>query len=254
MRVASINIWNVQGPAVRQHDLIRELEAVNPDVVLFQEVSFEKIGWPQSRTIANALGHRYEKFFYAGSWKARSEGLAISSRFPMLSTFSKPLPVGSDGMGRIVCGARLEYRSTLLDACTLHLAYPMSAGDERARQADVAKAFLLQMNKDFEERPLILGGDFNDIPDSRAVISFLSGHASLTDVFKSVPAKRRWTFSSANSYGEPALGLDRCIDYMLVSSQCRWAGAELFGTGPKFVSDHFGVYADIVVPHDDALH
>lgn len=252
MRIASLNIWNIRNPRSRWAvDLPNELRRIAPDVLLLQEISLEGVGQPQSRSIARQLGHKYERFFLAGSWQGRAEGLSIVSRYPIVRTFCAALPTGSDQMGRIVCGARLKFQDKELDVYTTHLAFPIESTSDRQRQALAAKEFILSINNSFSERPLIFTGDFNDQPCSPAVHEIVETMPTLLDVMGAAAGSQRVTFAAANPYVDSSLGADRCIDYMFVSSHWTVTKAELFGIGrgeSTIISDHYGISAEMSAP------
>ena len=147
MRVATWNIWNVQGEPMRwQRDVPSVLKACDADVLLLQEISPEPSGVPQSSRFAQILDMASERYFFAGLWRGREEGAAILTRFPMVQHMQHVLPDGADGMGRIVCGATLATPSGEVDVYTTHLSFPLSDSAGRYAQALDALAFMERAN------------------------------------------------------------------------------------------------------------
>ena len=245
MRLLSMNIWNTQGPTLRYREALPQvLAACEPDVILLQEVGFDGSVAPQSAYLAQHVGLYHERYFYAGDWQGREEGLAILSQYPIIEQYYQRLPDGGDGMGRIICGATITTNNGNVDVFTTHLAFPVSAHIERCTQADACISFMHKINPKLAVRPLLFGGDLNDVPGSKA-FCVVSSH--LRDAFTDWAPTKRWTFLARNPYAKSELVTNRCIDYIFLNTQVELIDAQLVGESPenKFASDHLGVLVDI---------
>ena len=244
--VASLNIWNLNGPDFRREVALPQfLRECDPNIVLLQEVSLIPNGRPQSVDLARFLNLPVERYYFAGTWQGREEGLAILSKFPVVSEYRLSLPTGTDGMGRAICGLTLDSPFGSLDVFTTHLAFPIDAGADRERQARACRSFIHQINPDFRQRPIIFGGDFNDQPGSATVGLFL-GDGVFVDSMAGIPAEARVTFALENPYTDPALHPGRCIDYVLHNSMLATVEARVAGAAvdARLVpSDHYAVLA-----------
>lgn len=244
--VASLNIWNIKGPDFRREVALPQfLRECNPDIVLLQEVSLMSDGRPQSVDLARILNLPVERYYFAGTWQGREEGLAILSRFPVVSEYRQILPMGADGMGRAICGLTLDSPFGSLDVFTTHLAFPIDAGADRELQARACLRFIHQINSDFSQRPIIFGGDFNDQPHS-TTLGLLLDDGVFLDSMAGSTAKARITFALENPYTDPGLHPGRCIDYvlhnaMLTTMEARVAGAAI--DAHLKPSDHYAVLA-----------
>jgi len=146
MTVVSINLLMVNettGP------IIEELQTADPDVILFQEYTFD---WHEA--IAAKLGNDYPYVTYDA--RDDSFGTAIYSRFPFVSKPENYLPLGSSPLPQI--RAVVEIGRSRIAIYNVHLLPPINYEyivETRLQFANLAR--LLS-----EERlPVILGGDFN---------------------------------------------------------------------------------------------
>src|SRR5208282_5249469 len=96
---------------------------------------------------------------------------------------------------------------------------------------------------------VIVCGDFNDTPDSPAIKTILDGDYALSDAFASCnPECQGHTFSSRNSYADPAPGEEGRIDYIFACGELRINGCEIVfdcRNGLDLVSDHFGLFCTL---------
>lgn len=245
MRVATWNIWNIQGdPARWQRSVPAILAECDADILLLQEISPDSAGIPQSSRLADALGMASERYFFAGEWRGREEGLAILSRFPMVRHVQRALSTGADGMGRVICGATLATPQGQVDVYTAHLAFPLSDRAGRHVQALEALAFITETSGPLFDRPVIFGGDLNDVPGSPAAQVFATS-GLLRDACANLSPAARRTFTSLNPLVQADLGPDRCIDYLFHTPRWVTSSVELFGreAGGAYGSDHLGIKA-----------
>jgi len=255
LRVATLNLWNEQGPHEARLRLAAEgLGALSPDVVALQEVRQSKTIPNQAATLAKALSmeHVYAR---AAEWGGGEEGLALLSRYPIVSHAAEPLP--SPDEGRAVLGARIAGPAGEFFAATTHLTYRLPDGAWRELEALAVDAFCRRLRGD---ALALLCGDLNAMADCDE-IRFLRGRATLAgrrtywqDAFERAGKGDGHTWSVRNPYTAPLrhLELDRRIDYVFVGP-VRRDGTGAVGEARVVLdspdaqgvwpSDHFGVLA-----------
>lgn len=247
MRIASLNIWNLQGSETRRQKYLPDhISKIDSDVILLQEVSIDKSFLPQSVSIASKCGYEYQLYFKAGEWKGREEGLAILSKFPIQSQYSRQLSTGIDNMGRIVCGAQIKLEdNSSLYVFNTHLAYPVDAEDDRVKQVIDICEFLNQIDFDNDDK-IILGGDFNDEPNSKVIQNLSKFRWKLVDAHGE--SCNEPTFSSKNPYADERLVVDRKIDHLFLRENINIKNAKIYDEKTlteHFSSDHYAISVDI---------
>lgn len=255
LRVVTLNLWNEQGPHESRLRLAAErLGELRPDVVALQEVRQSNAIPNQAATLAKALAmeHVYTR---AAEWGGGEEGLALLSRYPIVSHAAEPLP--SPDEGRAVLGARIAGPAGEFFAATTHLTYRLPDGAWREREVLAVDAFCRRLRGD--ALPLLCG-DFNAVADCDE-IRFLRGRSTLCgrraywqDAFERVGKGDGLTWAARNPYTAPLrhLELDRRIDYVfagpvrrdgtgaVIEARVVLDSPDAHGIWP---SDHFGVFA-----------
>ncbi|MEY4361213.1 MAG: hypothetical protein RL391_519 [Actinomycetota bacterium] len=259
MRVMTWNILRFENWAQRQSAIEVVIRETDPDVILLQEVATSE---KQSEHLAESLG--YHEFHTATTDPSSAHmGNAIVSRWPLRNPLDVRLP-GADG--------RPAYRSLLVAdvdtpwgswpvACT-HLDHRFDDSELRRRQVDAIADVVADRRGDpVKDRPLILGGDFNAVPDSDE-IRRLTGRTPtrqrglvFNDVWEQVGSGAGWTWSSDNPMLAEANWPNRRLDYLFVTwprpkSVGRPVAVRLAGVGTIGgiqPSDHYAVVADLRV-------
>ncbi len=242
LTVATLNIWHDMGDwPVRRPMVIRELAALDADIIGLQEV-LQNEGLPnQAEDIAQALGG-YDVHFVStdAPGQARRYGNAILSRLPVLARDEVRLRPLDDS--RTVAHVRVDFRGRPLDIFNTHLHWRQEGGAIRAEQIADLMAFI---DARPDSAPSLVIGDMN------AMISWPE--------FQPLLARYEDAWRLRNPTAEepttlvPSLhqGVAR-IDHVLVEKG-RFAvqEARLFGAEPDaagvFPSDHFGVMARLAV-------
>ena len=262
LRIATLNLWNVEGPYAARMALVRaELSRLEPDVVGLQEV-IDSPGRGLRQAAELAADHGYH-WVFAGE-KARERGHignAVLSRYPIVAHEARQLPHGDGELVRCAVRADLSLPEGTLHFFCTHFSYRLDESWKREAQALALDAFVRESPT---ELPRIVVGDLNAEPDSMEV-RFLTGKATLggrSTYYQDTAAviggaeptwARRNPFTAV--YGEG----DRRIDYVLVTHahpdrsglvrSARLAFHQPSSSG-LYPSDHFGVFAeiDIVAP------
>lgn len=266
-RVATLNIWNRQGPWPQRLPLIREgLLALDADVIGLQEV-LGFTGMPtQADELAAGTGWNV---FHVPAWDlggGLTFGNAILSPHPLLDTASLPLPTPPGLDTRTVAFARVDLPHGPMPVFVTHLTYQAHLGHVRCTQVR-ALADHVTARAPIEGPPPVVLGDLNADPDSDEM-RFLRGLTPLggtsvyfADCWHCTETAPGHTYDRRNVYALRSREPSRRIDYAFVRGPDRRFRGEpiaarvaldqpVDGVWP---SDHFAVVADIWAaprPHD----
>jgi endonuclease/exonuclease/phosphatase family metal-dependent hydrolase len=277
LRVATLNVWNRSGPWAERLRLIRnEVPRVDADVIGLQEVmrlvrpgTLEPLSpeHDQAAEIANGFGY---DIAYAGAsdyGNGLVMGNALLSRFPIYEVRTFRLPDRGTGERRALLYALVGAPWGRLPVFVTHLNWRFDHGFVRLEQvAFIAERVAELAPHEAGFLPPVLMGDFNAEPSSDE-IRFLTGLHVLGG--KSVHFADAWvygadgsagaTYDPKNDYARKNREPPRRIDYIFA----RGPDAELRGEpmlarlafhegvpapdGALWPSDHFGVYAEIMM-------
>jgi len=274
LRFLTLNLWGENGPWQARIELLLErLGPLAPDIIGLQEVREVPGRVPNhAAEIASRCGFHHV-FAPSSAWGGGREGLAIVSRFPISAHEVEALPHSIETEGRIILSAHIDAPAPMAPFWihTTHLSYREAEGRKREDQVLFVDAVLTAHGSDNVQ---IVMGDFNAVPDSDE-IRFLTGMTSLDG--RRVAYQDAWaranvvgsggtelegvTWASRNPYitWMHWLRPDRRLDYIFVSGVRRDRRAMIHGASvvfdqpgaptaagePVFVSDHFGVVADV---------
>ncbi len=257
LRVVTLNMWGAEPPLQERMTLLTAgLRTLNPDVIALQEVRAIPNQLPnQAETLAAALGMSCAFAVATGD-----EGLAILSKFPIVSSRHFELPHAIESERRIVLGAEIETVAGSAELFTTHLNYRFTDGKKREDQVVALETWIAERAS---ELPKILMGDFNARPESDE-IRFLKGLHTIADrrvyyqdAFELLhPGEAGYTWAKVNPYTEKLAFLerDRRIDYIFVTPRRKDGRgtietcdivlhqADANGVLP---SDHYGLCANI---------
>lgn len=241
--VVTLNLWHDQHDwPKRLARIVRELRALDPDVICLQEV-LQHPGLPnQARTLADSLGTSWHFVSVDGEDRPKRYGNAILTRHDVLHTGGKFLLPLDDW--RVVAHVRMAVDGREVDVYDTHLHHTFEGGAIRAEQVRDLLAFV---DSTRGGGPLVLAGDFNSELGSPEMAPIEREYA---DAFATVhphatPAER----ATMN----PALDATdmRAIDHVFVprggaaALEPRAAEVLFRDPGPDSVwaTDHFGVLA-----------
>jgi endonuclease/exonuclease/phosphatase family metal-dependent hydrolase len=227
LRVVSYNIRHGRGndDVVDLERTARVLRALAPDVVGLQEVddrAKRSGGVPQAARLGELLGmhHAFGRFM---DYQGGAYGMAILSRHPIVSRREVPLPEGNEPRVALSVETRLP-DDTLVTVVNVHFDWVRDDGF-RFAQAETLTKYL-----DALETPVILLGDFNDLPESRTLALFRSRFGEAAK-----PEGDRFTFSATDPRRE--------IDYIFFSPITAWKVREVRVIDERVASDHRPVLA-----------
>jgi endonuclease/exonuclease/phosphatase (EEP) superfamily protein YafD len=168
--------WNIQGEFADIPAIANVIESQGVHVATFQEIH-RRDDQDQVAELAAALGLRLGTNVHFGPsdlvgpcdapWtgdRAGWAGNAVFSRFPIIERVTKPLSPASQDcpVKRALSGVRLDVNGQALRVFTTHLTPGASAAAVTLRQNQTGTVadYLTQTG------PLLLTGDFNDVPGS----------------------------------------------------------------------------------------
>nr|AYM52682.1 endonuclease/exonuclease/phosphatase family protein [Aggregicoccus edonensis] len=228
VRVMTFNIQS----ALRGLDGVAEaIRSASPDVVALQEVdvgSTRAHGLNQVAELAARTGLRYHAHFRTTELHGGAYGVALLSRFPIVSQEQHALPVPKGSEPRTLGHVVLDVGGREVSVYATHLSRRPFNGRARMSQS---VAILQRMERD--ARPKLLMGDLNDDPGSRTVR--LLGR-ELTDAFASTGQ------GPSGTYPMPLFLPTLRIDYVLVDRAFAPRASRVLRVG---ASDHFPVVADL---------
>ncbi|HXH79833.1 endonuclease/exonuclease/phosphatase family protein [Nocardioides sp.] len=202
-----------------------EIAAVDPDIVLLQEIDRFKGSTgniDQAAYFAQALG--MDHAFGANVRSGNGEyGVAVLSRFKILNSRNYLLPNGPGGEQRGLLGVGVEVGGQEVRIYNTHLQNKME-GLREAQARHVAGILANEVN------PIILGGDMNATVNTATL-------APLTSLLVDA-----WSVGS----GPEGTGPNGSrIDFLLASPTIKPQQAQVLRSS---ISDHARLYADFVVP------
>lgn len=165
MRIVTFNIKD--GGSHRENLIIEVLTAVQPDLILLQEVTHPNL--------VQDLGTRFKMEFAIAKGHSLRH-VALLSRFPIRSSFSStPVP----GLSRDFLAATIESSPLqTLAVFVVHLAAQPFAVFEWLRQLEIRA--VLRNTARFSTLPCLLAGDFNSVsPMDRPILKTLPWHLKM---------------------------------------------------------------------------
>lgn len=259
LRVMTWNVLRFENWAERQAAIEAVIRSEDPDILLLQEVATAE---GQSESLAEKLG--FHEFHTTDTDPASAYmGNAILSRWPLVDSVDTRLP-GADGRPahRSLLSARVDTPWGRWPIACTHLDHRFDDSELRCRQVDAVVDVVADLRGDPDrDRPVILGGDFNAVPDSDE-IRRLTGRAAphrrglvFNDMWEMAGVGPGWTWSADNPMLAEANWPNRRLDYLFVSwprpkpggrpRSIRLTGVQpVDGIQP---SDHYAVVADVRV-------
>jgi len=196
------------------------LRALNADVIALQEVDrdVQRSGRVDEAT---ALGEQLGMTPAFGAfmpYQGGEYGLALLSRFPVRRAQALRLPDGNEPRVALLAELELPNGARVL-AVNVHFDW-VESDSFRIKQVEALATVL-----DTVSLPIILLGDFNDVPGSRTMRRWSSRFATVEK-----PASDRFTFSSIMPEKE--------IDHILVAPRHAWEPLSARVVTDTMTSDH----------------
>lgn len=227
--VATYNIRHGRGMdnAVDLQRTATALRALRADIIGLQEVDRavqRSGGIDEAAVLGQALGmqHAFGAFM---PYQGGEYGLAILSRFPVARAEALRLPDGNEPRVALLAEVELSNGTRVL-AVNVHFDW-VENDSFRLRQVEALAAVL-----DTVQLPMVLLGDFNDVPGSRTMQRWAARFATVEK-----PATDRFTFSSTRPEKE--------IDHILLAPRSAWQSFGAKVVTDTLTSDHRAVVARV---------
>jgi endonuclease/exonuclease/phosphatase family metal-dependent hydrolase len=238
LRVLSYNVHHCEGTDgnLDIERIAQVVRSVEPDLVALQEVD-QKAQRSQSVDQPAEIARLTKMHVVFGAnipLQGGSYGNAVLSRFPIKSHTNHKLTRFDNGEQRGVLEVYFELsglRHPLLFLAT-HLDHRPN-NEERLASAQA----ILEIMADQPDRPALLAGDLNDIPDSAVLNRF----------------GQQWGRANANVLPTiPVANPRRQIDYILLRPSARWRVVEAKVIDESVASDHRPIFATLeLLPDSD---
>lgn len=236
LKVMTYNIHHCNPPSLPEGNIdvaaiARVINDQKPDLVALQEVDVNTERSGKGKNQAEELARLTGMHFYfakAIDHQGGDYGVAVLSKFPVLDSIRYPLPLpeGIKGEPRTVAAVKIRipgdkeiwFASTHLDL----------KEETRLYQSDL----ILKRFGALPE-PVILGGDFNALPESK-VIARLDGVFKRTCIENCAPTI-------------PVINPRRTIDFIMHTHPARIRTAKNTVIDEKYASDHLPVVAELLI-------
>ncbi|WP_420645249.1 endonuclease/exonuclease/phosphatase family protein [Candidatus Leptofilum sp.] len=257
LRVLSLNMLhgfpNFDFLAERVELLIDEIGRLDVDIVLLQEVPWNKVQGQIAQQLAERRGLNYAYYRANGNYSliGFEEGSVILSRFPLQNiTFTELHPPASFFENRIALHAQVLIPQGAIDLFVTHLTNGRAAVN--AAQTEALLAFV----QDEANYPAIVAGDFNATEDSLQITKLT---ASWRDSYRLAhPERAGGTCCVSDPRRASAADLQARIDYLFLVPTAEQTITvveiervfdEPFETanGRLWLSDHAGLLATIYI-------
>lgn len=255
--VVTINILNELSLWPRRKELLRRgLEELSPDAICVQEASLavNNHAW-----LAEELGYSHFLTPKTGE-KALREGIAILSRLPVVSKHVLDL----ETQFRVAQAAVLQGSEGEILLVNGHFFWQPGESDGRLQQVERLLEWIPTIAGD---RPVVVCGDFNGEPESRAIVrmreryvsAYAAAHGREPDYTCPTPLpmpKMMYVHTLIEMYKyifpfrlKP--GWKGTLDYIFTGPQWQVKGCEVVLNMPSpdnprlYPSDHFGLWAEL---------
>ena len=269
VRVVSINILNdLSLWHLRRNLIVDQLFEMSPDLIGLQEVSL-KDGKDNAHWLTDSLnqkissGNPYEVYICPKTGKSVNiEGIAILSRLPV----KRHTCIDLETQSRVAQCVEIFYPEKTLLYINTHLFWQPGESTERLRQIERIIGWIGDCN---HECPVIIGGDFNGTPDSKAIArlyhDFTSAHVAKHQqepaYTASTPLPRSKIAIMKTIIGflvelrpfKMRLGWHGTLDYiffnhLIKTIDCQVVFNKPLSDNPRiYPSDHYGLMADLEI-------
>lgn len=267
VRVGQINILNMDdGIEERFNKVVNFVKELNIDILAIQELKYAS----KLQALFREIGVNF--YEYSDLSEDYKDRVAVFSKYPIVN--SQKLIFEEDSRSGLL--VNINTPSGDINIITAHFPHGFSSEAKRlsiARKVDTISSNLKTINK---ESPIIFAGDLNTEEDSDT-LRFLYGKSSVAgysthwvDAWKTHGNKdNKITSDFQDNYWGEKTASKHCIKYLNILPKRRidyilsygWCYGKIgspmgfgrFGEpqeiGDKHLSDHYGIYADILVSY-----
>jgi endonuclease/exonuclease/phosphatase family metal-dependent hydrolase len=244
--VVTLNLWHDKADwPKREAMIVRELRALQPDVIALQEVLQHEALANQAKTLADALGYHYVFVSVDAPDKPRRYGNAILTRHRIVADDWKALLPLDDY--RAVAHARIQLGARQLEVYATHLNFTADGGAIRRQQISDLLAFERATSKG---GPTLVLGDFNAPANAPEFAALATRMRDAYDTLHPDAAQDAIEHTTLNPLFNPPLRIDHVMfesdAFDVVDVKRLFVQQDAAGT---WASDHFGVWARLRWKH-----
>jgi endonuclease/exonuclease/phosphatase family metal-dependent hydrolase len=243
LTVVTLNLWHDKQDWPHRQDLIvAELAALQPDVIVLQEVLQDAALPNQAGTLAQRLGYQYRFFSADPPEQTRRYGNAILTRTPVEQARETKLQPLDDY--RNAGWVRTTIARKPVNLYASHLHHTPEGGAIRARQIASLQEF---MRSTQGEVPAIIAGDFNTPATTPELEPLLRRFAdAYADAHPGVDVETAAHTTLNPHLGHPATRIDHVLvqrdAFRVVDARIILDRSDAKGAWP---SDHYGVWVKL---------
>ena len=233
LKVLSYNVRHCNPPSkkgvIDLEAIVKVIKEANPDLVALQEIDrFTKrsgVELDQAKELGRLTG-MYSYFVKAINWDGGEYGVAVLSKFKILDSINFQLPMleGKAGEARAMAIIKIKVKRKNILFASTHLDI---VKDHRELQTAAITDYF-----EGQKLPVILAGDFNDIPGSKTV-KMLQDHFHVTC----------GELSCGKTF--PQVNPDRTIDYIMYQPENKFKTIDHQVIPEEYASDHRPIAAII---------
>jgi len=255
-----ISSWNVNSVRARIKNIIEYLKASKPDVLMMQEIKTEDKNFPYKNF--KSLG--YDSYVYG---QKSYNGVAFLSKIKILK-FNKHFIKDKNQQSRIITG-NINYKNKLIKLINI---YVPNGNPVETTKYDYKKKwlelFIKETKKTLKEyKSLIIGGDFNIIPEEIDVHNFNKYendalfkleirkkyrellNLGLADVYRHINKKKQeytfWNYMSGSWQKDNGMRIDHFLVTNLILNQVKEIKINKKPRGQIKPSDHTPIELEI---------
>lgn len=260
VRLVTLNLAGLKDGWFEGRDkvVIDGLREFRPDVLCLQEVAVRHGDgiYHQAREICQALGLKSVAFSPYGNpievMSPEQGGVAVISRWPMISVRNRRLPQGHDHPpdARVALLVSFETPFGELDIITTHLSWKPEETQIRLVQTGLILDTFTPSQWEGRAAKTVLLGDFNATDDEPAIQLVCE---RLQDAYKACHPDEEgftWTKDNPMTAGWSHVP-DRRIDYIFCPKDVRVLHSDVIldrPSGKRYASDHYGLLAELEWP------
>ena len=231
----------------RIKQIAKAIDSMDADIVLLQEVE----NWDVLKDIQAELEHPFEtirlgEYNIPGSLNVAilAKGRLIKAYSHKKEKFDHPNREKKTSFTRDLLEVHLEIDGSHVIVFAAHFRsrYNDDPG-QRLAEAQTARKIVIRFSKRYPDAIVILGGDLNDVPGSKA-IKALEEEGILLRAGSELPLKKLNTYK----YRKEHIAIDHLFISTISSGQYVKKSAHIIGKGGLAGSDHSALCADFILP------
>lgn len=240
-RVVTLNLWHDKADWPRREAVIAaQLKALQPDVIVLQEVLQHAQLRNQAQTLGDTIGYRWRFFSKDATDAERRYGNAILTRHAIRAESWRALRPFDDH--RTVAHVRVAIRAREIDMFATHLHYTREGAAIRREQiADV----IAYVRDAAGKGPVIVAGDFNAPVDAPEMSTLLDSWKSAYDIANPRALADADAHTTLNPEFHPPLRVDHVLFDPSAFEVVDSGRLLIEQSDGVWASDHFGVVATL---------